>query len=74
MRIGDIATVAQVDGDELFLEEYEPDEDCTFYTGYFEVVEEAPEPKPILNHWDIPNWVLAVIIIVDTIVVFCEGY
>ena len=73
MRIGDIATVAQVDGDKLFLREYRPDEGRTFYTGYFEVIEEAPEPKPVPNYWDIPNWVLAVVLIADIIVVFWKG-
>ncbi len=41
MKIGDIATVVREDGDKLFLEEYEPDEGCTFYTGYFELVKET---------------------------------
>ncbi len=43
-----------------------------YLSSLFTVIRE--EKKPLPNYWGIPNWVLAVIIIVDTIVVFWRGY
>lgn len=33
----------------------------------------ARVPKPIPNYWDIPNWVLAAVIIADIVVTFWKG-